>query len=103
MVAGAPAARNTPITKRTSSNPTVSGSQRICEKNRRARDQWTRSANPAATHIPVTVRGPTAPNAPTTSATNVVNPGAPNAPRHACNTSNRPGGTVSIGSIDETA
>jgi hypothetical protein len=82
-VTGAPAATNTDTTTWARHNPTTSGSHRVWEKNRCARDQCTRSASPTAIHIPVTVRGPTAPNAPTTSATNVANPGAPNAPRHA--------------------
>jgi hypothetical protein len=82
-VISAPAATNSPTTRRASINPSVSGSHFISEKNLWARDQCTRPASPAATHIPVTVRGPAAHSAPTTRATNVANPGAPNAPQHA--------------------
>ena len=71
-------------------------------EDRCARDQCARAAIPAAAHMPVTVRGSTAPNAPVTSNAKVRKVGAVNTARQAPSTSHRPAGTVADGSIDET-
>ena len=89
-------------TSRAKANPNASGSQRAWEKNRCARDQCARPAIPAAAHMPVTVRGSTAPNAPVTSNAKVRKVGAVNTARQAPSTSDRPAGTVADASIDET-
>lgn len=61
-------------TIRANASPSASRSQRAWEKKRCARDQCTQAAIPAAVHIPVTVRGPTALNAPVTSSRGVSLP-----------------------------